>query len=109
MQDTPERSQVVDCAMDCDHLAARWRKDPFPICDQLREKCPVAHGAKGLVAPVINAPLTSGVTIASSHGHAGGQGLDSLRLCMPVGAGKAKEACLWFVSRTRLTRMETLI
>ena len=84
MQDTPERSQVVDCAMDCDHLAARWREDPFPIWDELREKCPITHRAKGLVAPVINARLTSGVTIASSHGHAGRQGLGSLQLFMPV-------------------------
>jgi hypothetical protein len=53
MQDTSERSQVVDCAMDWDHLDARGRKDPFPIWDELREKWPIAHKAKGLVAPVI--------------------------------------------------------
>lgn len=34
---------VADWATDWDHLDATWRADPFPIWDELRETCPIAH------------------------------------------------------------------
>jgi cytochrome P450 len=34
---------VTDWATDFDHLDPRWVNDPFPIWDELRRKCPVAH------------------------------------------------------------------
>ena len=34
---------VVDWATDFDHTDAGWVKDPFPIWDELRATCPVAH------------------------------------------------------------------
>jgi len=34
---------VVDCATDFDHTDARWVENPFPIWDELRQTCPVAH------------------------------------------------------------------
>jgi cytochrome P450 len=43
MQDKPERRPVTDWATDWDHLDPRWRDDPYPIWDSLRQKCPVAH------------------------------------------------------------------
>ena len=37
------RPPVTDWATDFDHLDPSWVKDPFPIWDELRDKCPVAH------------------------------------------------------------------
>jgi hypothetical protein len=37
------RRPVEDWTMDFDHLDARWVNDPYPIWDELRSKCPVAH------------------------------------------------------------------
>jgi cytochrome P450 len=34
---------VKDFATDWDHTDPQWVKDPFPIWDELREQCPVAH------------------------------------------------------------------
>src|SRR4249919_1536265 len=38
-----QRPPVKDFATDFDHTDPKWVKDPFPIWDELREKCPVAH------------------------------------------------------------------
>ena len=37
------RKPVTDWATDWDHLDPRWREDPFPIWDELRQSCPIAH------------------------------------------------------------------
>ena len=37
------RPPVNDWATDFDHLDPRWVEDPYPIWDELRDKCPVAH------------------------------------------------------------------
>jgi cytochrome P450 len=34
---------VSDWATDFSHLAPEWAADPFPIQDDLRERCPIAH------------------------------------------------------------------
>lgn len=34
---------VKDWASDFDHTDPRWIEDPFPIWQELREKCPIAH------------------------------------------------------------------
>jgi cytochrome P450 len=34
---------VIDWAADFDHTDPRWVANPFPIWDELRRKCPVAH------------------------------------------------------------------
>ena len=34
---------VSDYATDFDHTATEWVADPYPIIDDLRERCPVAH------------------------------------------------------------------
>ena len=34
---------VTDWVFDFDHTDPRWTEDPFPIWDELRTKCPVAH------------------------------------------------------------------
>ena len=39
----PHHPPVEDFATDFDHTDARWVADPYPIWDELREKCPVAH------------------------------------------------------------------
>jgi cytochrome P450 len=38
-----ERPPVTDWATDFDHLDTRWVNDPFPIWDELRTSCPIAH------------------------------------------------------------------
>ncbi len=37
------RVPVTDWATDFDHLDPRWVNNPFPIWDELRQKCPIAH------------------------------------------------------------------
>jgi cytochrome P450 len=36
----------MDWATDFDHRDSRWIEDPFPIWDELRGRCPVAHSAR---------------------------------------------------------------
>ena len=38
-----ERPPAKDWATDFDHLDPRWINDPFPIWDDLRHRCPIAH------------------------------------------------------------------
>src|SRR5215204_1867371 len=38
-----ERPPVTDWATDFDHTDPRWIEDPYPIWDDLRQRCPVAH------------------------------------------------------------------
>ena len=38
-----ERPPVKDWATDFDHLNPQWISDPFPIWDELRKTCPIAH------------------------------------------------------------------
>src|SRR5262245_36925669 len=37
------RPPVTDWATDFDHLDPRWIENPFPIWDELRRRCPIAH------------------------------------------------------------------
>jgi cytochrome P450 len=41
-----ERAPVNDWATDWDHFHPQWVDDPFPIWDELRGRCPVAHSAR---------------------------------------------------------------
>jgi cytochrome P450 len=49
-----ERAPVTDWATDFDHTDPAWVKDPYPIWDELRETCPVAHSNRygGVWLPV---------------------------------------------------------
>ena len=38
-----QRPPVKDWATDFDHLDQRWINDPFPIWDDMRKRCPIAH------------------------------------------------------------------
>jgi cytochrome P450 len=38
-----ERPPVTDWATDFDHTDQRWIENPFPIWDELRKQCPIAH------------------------------------------------------------------
>ena len=40
---TTERPRVADWATDFDHTDPQWVADPYPIWDELRATCPVAH------------------------------------------------------------------
>jgi cytochrome P450 len=37
------RRPVTDWFTDFDHLDPRWVEDPYPIWNELRDKCPIAH------------------------------------------------------------------
>jgi cytochrome P450 len=37
------RPPVKDWATDWDHLDHRWIEDPFPIWEEMRKRCPIAH------------------------------------------------------------------
>src|SRR5215469_7501875 len=37
------RKPVTDWTTDWDHLDPHWREDPYPIWDELRRTCPIAH------------------------------------------------------------------
>jgi cytochrome P450 len=39
----PERPPVLDWSTDFDHTDAVWSADPYPIWDELRGRCPLAH------------------------------------------------------------------
>lgn len=49
-----ERPPVRDWATDFDHNHPQWAADPYPIWDDLRERCPVAHTDRyrGVFLPV---------------------------------------------------------
>ncbi len=38
-----ERPPVTSWASDFDHLDPKWVRDPYPIWDELRRSCPIAH------------------------------------------------------------------
>ena len=38
-----QRARVSDWATDFDHTDPQWVADPYPIWDELRARCPVAH------------------------------------------------------------------
>ena len=39
----PDHPPVTDWIHDFDHTDPRWTENPFPIWDELRDKCPVVH------------------------------------------------------------------
>jgi cytochrome P450 len=41
-----QRARVSDWATDFDHTDPEWVADPYPIWDELRARCPVAHSAR---------------------------------------------------------------
>jgi cytochrome P450 len=43
-----ERPPIADWTTDFDHTDPRWTENPFPIWDDLRQKCPVAHSERYL-------------------------------------------------------------
>jgi cytochrome P450 len=43
MNPMSKRPLVSDWATDFDHLDPRWVADPYPIWDELRQTCPIAH------------------------------------------------------------------
>jgi hypothetical protein len=43
MSSDKKRPPVIDWATDFDHTDSEWISDPYPIWDELRRTCPVAH------------------------------------------------------------------
>ena len=37
------RPPATDWSTDFDHLDPRWSENPYPIWDELRQSCPIAH------------------------------------------------------------------
>ena len=55
------RPPVTDWTSDFDHTDPEWVADPFPIWDELRETCPVAHTDRygGTWLPVRNEDIAA--------------------------------------------------
>jgi hypothetical protein len=62
------RKPVIDWATDFDYLDPEWTKNPYPIWDALRSKCPIAHTDRfmGAYLPTRYEDL---LAIASDTGH----------------------------------------
>ena len=58
---TSRRPPVTDWASDFDHTDPQWVANPFPIWDELRERCPVAHSGRygGTWLPVRHADVAA--------------------------------------------------
>jgi hypothetical protein len=54
---------VGDFATDFDHTDAAWVADPYPIWDDLRQRCPVAHTDRYGGAWQVRGPRALPVTI----------------------------------------------
>jgi len=52
---------VDDFAIDFDHTDEAWVADPYPIMDDLRERCPIAHSERfgGLWAPMTHEAVSA--------------------------------------------------
>ncbi len=46
MAEAPSRPPVEDWRTDLDHLDPRFVADPYPIYEELREQCPIAHSER---------------------------------------------------------------
>ncbi|MDQ6840596.1 MAG: cytochrome P450 [Actinomycetota bacterium] len=55
------RAPVLDWATDFDHTDPQWVSDPYPIWDELRQACPLAHTARygGTWLPVRHADVAA--------------------------------------------------
>ena len=40
------KAPVKDWAVDFDHTDPVWNNDPYPIWDELRKRCPIAHSER---------------------------------------------------------------
>ena len=78
--------QVVDWTSDYDIFDPEYVKDPFPVWDELREKCPVAHSERwgGSWMPTRYADLFA---IAQDVGHFSSQEV----LVVPIGPPEGEE------------------
>lgn len=58
---TPQRPPVEDWETDFDHLDADYAVDPYPIYEDLRARCPVAHTDRynGVYMPVKNEDISA--------------------------------------------------
>jgi cytochrome P450 len=58
---TADRPPVTDWATDFDHTDPQWVADPYPIWDELRSSCPVAHSDRygGTWLPVRHADVAA--------------------------------------------------
>jgi len=56
-----ENPPVLDFATDFDHTDDAWVADPYPIMEDLRERCPVAHSERygGMWAPTTHATVSA--------------------------------------------------
>jgi hypothetical protein len=56
-----EHPPGLDFATDFDHTDEAWVADPYPIMEDLRERCPVAHSERygGMWAPMTHATVSA--------------------------------------------------
>ena len=58
---TMEKIPVSDFATDFDHTDPQWVADPYPIMEDLRERCPIAHSNRygGMWVPVLHEDVSA--------------------------------------------------
>ncbi|MEI7479899.1 MAG: cytochrome P450, partial [Actinomycetes bacterium] len=58
---TMEKLPVSDFATDFDHTDPQWVADPYPIMEDLRERCPIAHSNRygGMWVPVLHEDVSA--------------------------------------------------
>ncbi len=61
MAESAPREPVADWATDFDHFAPEFVADPYPVFDELRDRCPVAHTDRygGVVVPTSFADMAA--------------------------------------------------
>ena len=56
-----DKQPVLDFATDFDHTDPAWVADPYPIMEDLRERCPIAHSSRygGMWVPVLHEDVSA--------------------------------------------------
>ncbi len=56
-----DKQPVLDFATDFDHTDPAWVADPYPIMEDLRERCPIAHSNRygGMWVPVLHEDVSA--------------------------------------------------
>src|SRR4029077_19133553 len=67
--DNARHPPVKDWGSDFDHRDPRWIEDPFPIWDELRSRCPVAHSDRFEDGAYFASLCEDGRAIASDSDH----------------------------------------
>jgi hypothetical protein len=86
----PARPPVADWATDFDHTDPGWVTDPYPVWDDLRQRCPVAHSDRygGVWLPTRHEDIAA-IAYDTEHYSSQGVVVSELRPDIPAPIGPA--------------------